>query len=66
MKATELVEKLKNVFLSEEVAQDEVKDVEVQSEVVSADSDFTLLHHGLAAFFWRTSITHYIINKIYS
>ena len=37
MKATELVEKLKNVFLSEEVAQDEVKDVEVQSEVVSAE-----------------------------
>ena len=37
MKATELVEKLKNVFLSEEVAQDEVKDVEVQAEVVSAE-----------------------------
>lgn len=37
MKATELVEKLKNVFLSEEVAQEEVKDVEVQAEVVSAE-----------------------------
>jgi hypothetical protein len=37
MKATELVEKLKNVFLSEEVAQDEVKDVEAQAEVVSAE-----------------------------
>lgn len=37
MKATELVEKLKNVFLSEEVAQDEVKDVEVQAEVVSTE-----------------------------
>ena len=37
MKATELVEKLKNVFLSEEVAQDEVKDVEVNAEVVSAE-----------------------------
>jgi hypothetical protein len=37
MKATELVEKLKNVFLSEDVAQDEVKDVEAQAEVVSAE-----------------------------
>jgi hypothetical protein len=37
MKATELVEKLKNVFLSEEVAQDEVKDVEAQAEVISAE-----------------------------